>query len=291
MIRYLVLGHAGALVIAFTAIAGHATGFGDSARSACAREYKPCLPVRADLDCTQIDDSMKPVRVTGADPYGLDRDRNGLGCELDQQPPYTLSPWGVILRKPPRKEATSARVGDVLTVVGWSPFNYKGANYNLCIQQRRGFRYVLGRGLLTGAIQTFGTVNVASKDGRGGRFTLWLDAKSKARAHPTPCRCADRLNEIVRRVRAARLDARARRTDRRGVSSGESLPARPLGDARRVRVVQGVGLFRPAGLDTRTLARFPLAGVHRPRRRSPCPRRARPAQDAPGLARLVHREM
>jgi hypothetical protein len=39
------------------------------------------LPARvADLDCGQIPDSKKPVRVTGDDQYALDRDRDGLGC-------------------------------------------------------------------------------------------------------------------------------------------------------------------------------------------------------------------
>jgi hypothetical protein len=34
-----------------------------------------------DLECSQIPDSKKPIRVTGSDPYRLDADGNGLGCE------------------------------------------------------------------------------------------------------------------------------------------------------------------------------------------------------------------
>lgn len=45
----------------------------------CAAGYEPCLPVTADLDCAQI---RQQVTVTGSDPYGLDRDGDGLGCQL-----------------------------------------------------------------------------------------------------------------------------------------------------------------------------------------------------------------
>jgi micrococcal nuclease len=44
----------------------------------CARGYQPCLPVRRDLDCSQING---PVRVTGADQYHLDSDGDGVACE------------------------------------------------------------------------------------------------------------------------------------------------------------------------------------------------------------------
>jgi len=45
----------------------------------CAKGYEPCLPVTSDLDCAQI---RQQVTVTGDDPYGLDRDGDGLGCQL-----------------------------------------------------------------------------------------------------------------------------------------------------------------------------------------------------------------
>ncbi|MEX1140980.1 MAG: hypothetical protein WD399_08100 [Thermoleophilaceae bacterium] len=47
----------------------------------CAPGYSPCLPVVGDLDCGDISDSLKPIRVYGDDPYGLDGDNDGLGCE------------------------------------------------------------------------------------------------------------------------------------------------------------------------------------------------------------------
>jgi hypothetical protein len=33
------------------------------------------------MDCADIPDSKKPVRVTGSDPYRLDADGDGFGCE------------------------------------------------------------------------------------------------------------------------------------------------------------------------------------------------------------------
>lgn len=48
---------------------------------ACEPGYSPCLPVVADLDCGDIDESLKPIHVTGDDPYRLDRDGDGWGCE------------------------------------------------------------------------------------------------------------------------------------------------------------------------------------------------------------------
>lgn len=46
--------------------------------SACQEGYEPCLPIVEDLDCSDI---RVAVRVTGSDPYGLDRNRDGVGCE------------------------------------------------------------------------------------------------------------------------------------------------------------------------------------------------------------------
>ena len=46
----------------------------------CEPGYSPCLPITSDLNCSDIDDSLKPIHVSGNDPYGLDADGNGLGC-------------------------------------------------------------------------------------------------------------------------------------------------------------------------------------------------------------------
>ncbi|VXB78763.1 DUF2510 domain-containing protein [Aeromicrobium sp. 9AM] len=44
----------------------------------CMAGYSPCLPIVADLNCPDIG---HPVTVTGDDPYGLDRDGDGTGCD------------------------------------------------------------------------------------------------------------------------------------------------------------------------------------------------------------------
>lgn len=45
----------------------------------CAPGYSPCIPpYPPDLNCSDLDG---PVRVTGDDPHGLDRDGDGVGCE------------------------------------------------------------------------------------------------------------------------------------------------------------------------------------------------------------------
>jgi hypothetical protein len=59
---------------------GSSGGSGGSSGS-CEPGYSPCLPVVSDLDCSQIPDSKKPIHVTGSDPYRLDGDGDGLGCE------------------------------------------------------------------------------------------------------------------------------------------------------------------------------------------------------------------
>ena len=53
---------------------------------ACTPGYDPCIPPGPDVDCAGgRGDGPRyvegPVQVTGSDPYGLDRDRNGIGCE------------------------------------------------------------------------------------------------------------------------------------------------------------------------------------------------------------------
>jgi hypothetical protein len=58
-----------------SAAGGNATGSG------CQPGYSPCLPRVADLNCSDIPASKKPVRVTGDDPYRLDGDGDGWGCD------------------------------------------------------------------------------------------------------------------------------------------------------------------------------------------------------------------
>lgn len=47
-------------------------------KSNCMEGYSPCLPIVADLNCPDIG---HPVTVTGSDPYRLDRDGDGTGCD------------------------------------------------------------------------------------------------------------------------------------------------------------------------------------------------------------------
>lgn len=66
-------------------------------RGACLPDYTPCVPSGADLHCRDIGFR---VHLTGtSDPYGLDLDNDGVGCELypekaiqpsDSSPPVTL---------------------------------------------------------------------------------------------------------------------------------------------------------------------------------------------------------
>ena len=48
----------------------------------CHPSYTPCLPVVDDLDCADVRAlGVAPVRVNGSDPYRLDGDNDGFGCE------------------------------------------------------------------------------------------------------------------------------------------------------------------------------------------------------------------
>jgi endonuclease YncB( thermonuclease family) len=48
----------------------------------CHPNYSKCLPIVSDLDCPDIRAMGKaPVQVLGADPYRLDGDNDGFGCE------------------------------------------------------------------------------------------------------------------------------------------------------------------------------------------------------------------
>lgn len=125
---------------------------------------------------------MTPVRVTGADPYGLDADRDGLGCKVSGEGGGTRSPWGLIQRKPPKKEALGAKIGDTLTVVGWSPAAWKGSDYQLCVNvpTRLTCKQTLGGGL-TGTVQRLGTWKVARGQAIRGLLKVTLRARSKVK--------------------------------------------------------------------------------------------------------------
>ncbi|MEI7655287.1 MAG: nuclease-related domain-containing protein [Actinomycetes bacterium] len=50
----------------------------------CSPHYVPCVPLRADMDCTQIRHQERVVDKQ--DPYHLDADGDGLGCEVWPKP-------------------------------------------------------------------------------------------------------------------------------------------------------------------------------------------------------------
>jgi len=48
----------------------------------CHPSYTPCLPITGDLDCADVRAlGVAPVRVGSSDPYRLDGDGDGYGCE------------------------------------------------------------------------------------------------------------------------------------------------------------------------------------------------------------------
>jgi uncharacterized protein YceK len=58
----------------------------EQSTSGCDRNYSGCVPVASDVDCAGGSGNgpayvQGPIRVTGRDIYGLDRDGNGIACE------------------------------------------------------------------------------------------------------------------------------------------------------------------------------------------------------------------
>jgi hypothetical protein len=52
----------------------------------CNPNYDPCVPIASDVDCAGGRGNgpayvSGPVQVVGTDVYGLDRDRDGVGCD------------------------------------------------------------------------------------------------------------------------------------------------------------------------------------------------------------------
>lgn len=76
-----------ALLSVVTALALMPVGANDAnGKKKCTPGYKPCLKPASDYDCAGgSGDGPKyvqgPIKVTGSDPYGLDSDNDGIGCE------------------------------------------------------------------------------------------------------------------------------------------------------------------------------------------------------------------
>jgi micrococcal nuclease len=61
---------------------GKAPARAQATGTSCTAGYSPCLPITGDLDCVDVRALGKaPVVVSGDDPYRLDGDGNGYGCE------------------------------------------------------------------------------------------------------------------------------------------------------------------------------------------------------------------
>jgi hypothetical protein len=71
-----------AVVVAVLALVGFVTQNSSSSSSTqCNPNYEPCIPIAPDLSCSDI---QMRVQIIGDDPYGLDRDGDGFGCEIYQ---------------------------------------------------------------------------------------------------------------------------------------------------------------------------------------------------------------
>lgn len=132
-----------------------------------------------------LGDRLKPVRVTGEDPYSLDADHDGLGCETGAEGGGLRSRYGLIIRQG-KKEATRSRIGATVTAVGWSPKTATGRPYQLCSKAKCVSRsdYVL-KGT---APQRFGTWRITQADESGiatHSLKLWLKVGGRARASDT----------------------------------------------------------------------------------------------------------
>ena len=73
------------IALALFAVLAPASAYGAS--NECDPNYDPCVPVASDVDCASGNGNgpayvQGPVRVVGVDIYGLDRDGDGIACEL-----------------------------------------------------------------------------------------------------------------------------------------------------------------------------------------------------------------
>jgi len=77
---FVLLAMSASMFIAVPEVAAHKKG------KHCTKGYAPCLHPASDYDCAGGSGNgpkyvYGTVKVTGSDPYGLDTDNDGLGCE------------------------------------------------------------------------------------------------------------------------------------------------------------------------------------------------------------------
>jgi hypothetical protein len=87
----------------------------------------------------------------------------------------------VILRRPPKKEAKTVRVGNTVTVFGWSPTSAKGQRFELCAAKPRG-RCIKPVRRLNGKNQVFNTWTVRRADIYRGLLRVRLRVNGRGRA-------------------------------------------------------------------------------------------------------------
>src|SRR5262249_43174302 len=97
---------------------GRSAAGGNATGSGCEPGYSPCLPRVADLNCTDIPASKKPVRVTGSDPYRLDGGGDGGGGDPQPRssgangpPPTSRSTWWATRSRSLRSDVTTQSGG------------------------------------------------------------------------------------------------------------------------------------------------------------------------------------
>ena len=72
-------------LVAAAAIAAAGSGLvGQVSGNECSGAYEPCVPEGKDVDCEDLDSGV--LILDPADPYGLDRDGDGVGCETNATP-------------------------------------------------------------------------------------------------------------------------------------------------------------------------------------------------------------
>ena len=156
------------------------------------------------------------------------------------------SPWGLVIQKRSATRASSADVGDLLRLVGWSPAAFKGVKYQLCQKRPTGLvclpgpmpKQDLGY-VLKGGRQTFGTWRVTSLSGVGGVLKISLRVQSRLRAS-TACPSPDQGRSVNEDRATEEVDA--------------DFSLVPLQEGR------SAGVLQPARLEARTPAR-PRHGI------------------------------
>jgi hypothetical protein len=129
---------------------------------------------------TAGNDALEPVRVTGIDRYGLDSALDSAAKSADKEAAHTVS-VGRDPAQATKKEAVVAKVGDTLTVVGWSPSGQTGEPFEVCARKPEG-HCVARKANLKGAVQVLGTWKLARRDVADGFLRLVARVGGRNRA-------------------------------------------------------------------------------------------------------------